>query len=206
MNELKKGASVSVEFISESATQFSGKVFAGKGKIDRIEDGYVFGRLNDGTPFMCGEQDVKVINELKLMSFEETVKQLPEYKTLIFSYGDRLFIKRDGEYEVLAVRLAHKFYMDQQATIDELTGWVNDLRNERGTLQKICADRADEIDRMRNNAVDMNKDPDGNCRHFSTTLFNEGKAECFHCDAIVNEKREVIGRQEKRGLFSGIKR
>ncbi|KAF0598744.1 hypothetical protein AB71190_03642 [Acinetobacter baumannii] len=43
----------------------------------------------------------------------------------------------------------------------------------------------------------INIDEKGECRHFSTTMFSNGKAECFHCDAIVNEKREVIGKQSK---------
>nr|WP_314367340.1 hypothetical protein [uncultured Acinetobacter sp.] len=35
-------------------------------------------------------------------------------------------------------------------------------------------------------------DPDENCLHFSTTLFNEGKATCFGCGAIVSEDRKVL--------------
>lgn len=35
------------------------------------------------------------------------------------------------------------------------------------------------------------------CVHFSTTLFYEGKAECFGCGAVVNTDREVIERVEK---------
>lgn len=45
----------------------------------------------------------------------------------------------------------------------------------------------------------------GECLHFSTTLFNDGKAECFHCDAVVNEEREVIGKQSK-GLHPFFKK
>lgn len=43
----------------------------------------------------------------------------------------------------------------------------------------------------------INIDEKGECRHFSTTMFSNGKAECFHCDAVVNEEREVIGKQKK---------
>lgn len=43
----------------------------------------------------------------------------------------------------------------------------------------------------------LNIDEKGECRHFSTTMFHEGKAECFHCDAVVNEDRKVIGKQKK---------
>ena len=43
----------------------------------------------------------------------------------------------------------------------------------------------------------LNIDEKGECRHFSTTMFFFGKAECFHCDAVVNEDREIIGKQSK---------
>lgn len=46
-------------------------------------------------------------------------------------------------------------------------------------------------------APNLNTDENGECRHFSTTMFADSKAECFHCDAVVNEKREVIGKQSK---------
>lgn len=46
-------------------------------------------------------------------------------------------------------------------------------------------------------APNLNTDDKGECRHFSTTMFHEGKAECFHCDAVVNGDREIIGKQSK---------
>ena len=58
---MQVGNSVKVDFVSESRTEFSGNRFTGHGVIDRLEDGYVFGRLDDGTPFMCSPSDVEVI-------------------------------------------------------------------------------------------------------------------------------------------------
>ena len=58
---MKVGARVKVDFIGESATIYSGKRFTGYGVLDRVEDGRVFGRLDDGTPFMCLSADTKVI-------------------------------------------------------------------------------------------------------------------------------------------------
>lgn len=58
---MQVGNSVKVDFVSESRTEFSGNCFTGHGVIDRHEDGYVFGRLDDGTPFMCSPSDVEVI-------------------------------------------------------------------------------------------------------------------------------------------------
>ena len=58
---MKAGDRVKVDFISESATIYSGKRFTGYGVLDRVEDGRVYGRLDDGTPFMCLCADVEVV-------------------------------------------------------------------------------------------------------------------------------------------------
>lgn len=63
MNVLKIGSRVKVDFISESRTIYSGKRFTGVGVIDRLEDGRVLGRLDDGQPFMCLPWDVEVIED-----------------------------------------------------------------------------------------------------------------------------------------------
>ena len=58
---MKAGDRVKVDFIGESATIYSGKRFTGYGVLDRVEDGRVFGRLDDGMPFMCLCVDVEVV-------------------------------------------------------------------------------------------------------------------------------------------------
>ena len=58
---MKAGDRVKVDFISESRTIYSGKRFTGYGVLDRVEDGRVFGRKDDGTPFMCLCADVEVV-------------------------------------------------------------------------------------------------------------------------------------------------
>lgn len=63
MKNLKVGSRVKVDFTSESKTIYSGKRFTGFGVVDRVEDGRVFGRLDDGQPFMCFFNDVEVIEE-----------------------------------------------------------------------------------------------------------------------------------------------
>lgn len=46
----------------------------------------------------------------------------------------------------------------------------------------------------------LHKTDMGDCLHFSTTMFHEGKAECFDCGAVVNQARKVIGiKQALRG-------
>jgi len=39
----------------------------------------------------------------------------------------------------------------------------------------------------------LHKTDMGDCLHFGTTMFHEGKAECFDCGAVVNHERKVIG-------------
>lgn len=58
---MQVGNQIKVDFVSESRTEFSGNRFTCHGVIDRLEDGYVFGRLDDGTSFMCLPSDVEVI-------------------------------------------------------------------------------------------------------------------------------------------------
>lgn len=38
------------------------------------------------------------------------------------------------------------------------------------------------------------------CLHFCTTMFHDGKATCFGCDAVVNHDRKVIGVMEVKTL------
>ena len=82
---MNTGDHVSVSFISESRTEFSGFNFSGTGIIDLIEDGRIYGHLYSGQPFMCDPSDVSVnvdisnldkyfqlLEHLKLLSHEET--------------------------------------------------------------------------------------------------------------------------------------
>ena len=57
---------------------------------------------------------------MKADDFQEWLKTTPEYQTLVFQHGERLFIQRDGEYENLTVRLAYRVWGKQQVNIDQL--------------------------------------------------------------------------------------
>lgn len=59
MSILSAGMTVYVDYITDSRTEFSGRKVNGFGVLDRVEDGYVFGRLINGHPFMCNEGDAK---------------------------------------------------------------------------------------------------------------------------------------------------
>lgn len=52
--------------------------------------------------------------------FKEWLKTTPEYQTLVFQHGERLFIQRNGEFENLTVRLAYRVWGKQQVNIDQL--------------------------------------------------------------------------------------
>ena len=83
---------VKVDFVSESRTEFSGKRFTGEGVVDRIEDGRVFGRLDNGAPFMCDGSDVVVIEQQdERKEFESFFVKQPFYLQLKYIHGDRLF-------------------------------------------------------------------------------------------------------------------
>ncbi len=74
---IKAGNRIHVDFIGESATNLSGIRIEGVGNVDRAEDGYVFGHLDNGQTFMCPETDVVVINddaetEFKIGDFVKT--------------------------------------------------------------------------------------------------------------------------------------
>ena len=45
------------------------------------------------------------------LNFERIIKSLPEYQTLIFQHGERLFIQHNSEYEILSVRLAYRMHV-----------------------------------------------------------------------------------------------
>lgn len=125
MSLIKKGDRVKVDFISESRTIYSGKCFTGYGVVDRFEDGRVFGRLEDGTPFMCFEGDVEVLTGrggAKAMreNFEKLTASSPSYLKLVFQHGERLFIFEDGQYKISAVQLAWEIFKEKQTEVDEL--------------------------------------------------------------------------------------
>lgn len=55
-----------------------------------------------------------------MTDFEQWIQTTPEYKNLLIQHGERLFIMRDGEYEILTVRLAHRAWSNsRQLSKDE---------------------------------------------------------------------------------------
>ncbi|WP_111860941.1 hypothetical protein [Acinetobacter sp. CFCC 10889] len=68
MNTLSAGMTVYVDFTSDSSTEFSGNQIKGKAVLDRVEDGYIYGRMVENQQtFMCNESDAAPCPELALI-------------------------------------------------------------------------------------------------------------------------------------------
>ena len=61
-----------------------------------------------------------------MTDFEQWLQTTPEYKNLLIQHGERLFIVRDGEYEILTVRLVHRAWV--------LCGGINATVKDDGVL------------------------------------------------------------------------
>ena len=66
----------------------------------------------------CGVGFEVAARGLSMNYFKEWLKTTPEYQTLVFQHGEHLFVQRDGEFEILTVRLAYRVWCE--------------LKNQRG--------------------------------------------------------------------------
>ena len=106
---MRIGNRVHVDFISESRTEFSNNHFIGDGILDRVEDGYVFGRTDDGRPFACPVEYAHVIETTDdQKAFEVFFMNQPFYLQLKFIHGERLFDFDEGiGYRNLTVQIGY---------------------------------------------------------------------------------------------------
>lgn len=138
--QFKKGTRVHVDFISDSRTEFSGKHIKGDAFVDCHEDGYVYGQLEQGTPFMCPENFVQ-LTSLELIKqireeFETWLKQQNQYSVLINQYGVDVFTydSIDG-YQKLAVALAFELWKELRLCRAENKALLNKLNGLNTTLK-----------------------------------------------------------------------
>jgi len=138
--QFKKGTRVHIDFISDSRTEFSGKHIKGDAIVDRHEDGYVYGQLELGTPFMCPENFVQ-LTSLELIKqireeFETWLKQQKQYSVLINQYGVDVFTydSIDG-YQKLAVALAFELWKELRLSLAENKALLHKL-NTLNTASK----------------------------------------------------------------------
>lgn len=134
---MKAGDRVKVDFISESRTIYSGKRFTGYGVLDRVEDGRVFGRLDDGTPFMCLCADVEVVG---MSDFDEYIKN--KYPS------DYLLMKVRYPNQELSELYSDQFevWQHQQAIIDNLKAQLNNMEACYIGKKKQVEDQQKRID------------------------------------------------------------
>lgn len=95
---------------------------------------------------------------------------------------------------------ARKAWQEQQAIIDNLKAQLNNMETCYIEKKKECEGLQGRIDAPKSPQPKLHKTDIGDCLHFSTTMFHDGKATCFDCDAVVNHKREVIGVMQTRSL------
>ena len=138
--QFNKGTRVHVDFISDSRTEFSGKHIKGDAIVDRHEGGYVYGQLEQGTPFMCPENFVQ-LTSLELIKqirgeFETWLKQQKQYSVLINQYGVDVFTfdSIDG-YQKLAVALAFELWKELRLCRAENKALLNKLNGLNTTLK-----------------------------------------------------------------------
>lgn len=113
------GQTVFVDFEACNRTAADGKVFSGHGVIDRLEDGYCFGKTDDGRPFCCPiafvfppNDNYKTPSDLEL--FKAYIKSSDDYQSLMNVHGERLFNRENGSFRVLSIRLAYKIWCQQR--------------------------------------------------------------------------------------------
>ncbi len=105
-----------------------------------------------------------------------------------------LLILKDKEI----VKLQKQVQLSQAAT-DRMEACYIEMKKEAEQLQselKCCRQENAVLIRkqsiphaIRDDVFQKKGEP---CRHFSTTMFHNGRANCFNCLSIVNERREVI--------------
>ena len=86
------------------------------------------------------------------------------------------------------------------AKVDNLKAQLNNMEACYIEKKKECEELQGQIDASKSSQPKLHKTEIGDCLHFSTTMFHDGKATCFDCDAVVNHKREVIGVMQTKPL------
>ena len=86
------------------------------------------------------------------------------------------------------------------AKVDDLKAQLNNMEACYIEKKKESEELRGQIDASKSSQPKLHKTEIGDCLHFSTTMFHDGKATCFDCDAVVNHKREVIGVMQTKAL------
>jgi len=106
----------------------------------------------------------------------------------------------DEKFIALTQAWHSKGWNARQGEIDELKAQLECCRKENAVLLGKVGELQERTNTTKSSQSKLHKTEIGDCLHFSTTMFHEGKATCFECDAVVNHKREVIGVMQTRTL------
>lgn len=68
--------------------------------------------------------------------FIKWVKQSPQYSTLAFIHGERLFIRENGVFKILAIQLAYEAF--QQWHVQDVRNDVNGSKKKEQKQQQEC--------------------------------------------------------------------
>ena len=128
------------------------------------------------------------------IDYEELRDQFDRHEEI---FGKRYVTFSDFEKEF---ELWQACWSHQQTIIDELRSQLNNMEQCYIEKKKECEELRGQIDASKLSQPKLHKTEIGDCLHFSTTMFHDGKATCFDCDAVVNHKREVIGVMQTKAL------
>jgi len=129
------------------------------------------------------------------------INRIQKHCTTAFFHNGELYIpSRQGRSVPLAIGLQWNAWQEQQAIINDLKAQLECCRKENAVLLGKLGELQERIDTTKSSQSKLHKTEMGDCLHFNTTMFHEGKATCFECDAVVNHKRKVIGVMQTRTL------
>lgn len=125
MANLKKGDRVKVDFTNNPETIHAGIRFTGYGVVDRVEDGRVFGRLDDGQPLMCFVSDVEVFTERDQevgddSHIENHVSPLCKVEAIGMSDFEKYWEENASKDSWVNKAVAWNIWKEKQSKIDEL--------------------------------------------------------------------------------------
>lgn len=121
---IKKGDKVKVDFTNNPETIHSSIRFSGYGVVDRFEDGRVFGRLDDGQPFMCFEGDVEVRQHKYNWSL------IPEHVKYMATDEDGMACGWLAEPQIMGNAWRHQSHLSAFFNINSRNNYLNHYRGD----------------------------------------------------------------------------
>ncbi len=192
--KIEKGNRVKVEFTSESTTHFSGDEIKGFGVVDRCEDGYVFGRLECGKPFMCLESDCELLINPSL-DFEHWFINQDFYTNMRFIHGDNLFSKDGDVYRVLPVQMAYQVWISRTKSLDNMEQCYIQIKKERDERQTQVLKLKEQLTKLgySDQGGELMKPPLGDRPDFNLLGQYKSQVECLKVDlAGANERAQIL--------------